>query len=91
MCFVNFLRFKSFICQYGEFLRCLRKTTVTVERTNTCGEIRRNADAKLRVEPETLNEFTDLYEKARYRQREAVTDGDAHRMKTLLGKIKSNQ
>lgn len=77
--------------QYGEFLRCLRKTTVTVERTNTCGEIRRNADAKLRVEPETLNEFTDLYEKARYRQREAVTDGDAHRMKTLLGKIKSNQ
>ena len=77
--------------QYGEFLRCLRKTPVVVERTDTCGEIRRNANEKLLVEPETLNEFIDLYEKARYRQREAVTDADAYRMKTLLGKIKSDQ
>ena len=75
--------------QYGEFLRCLRKTTVTVDRTNTCGEIRRSAEQSLRAEPSDLSDFTELYEKARYRKEERPTDADATRMKNLLEKIKN--
>ena len=77
--------------QYGEFLRYLRKASVPVETTDTCGEIQRNAYAGLRIGPEYLSDFTELYEKARYRQLTAVTDDDDHRMKTLLGRIRSDR
>ena len=77
--------------QYGEFLRFLRKASVPVETTNTCGEIRKNAYAGLRTGPEDLSDFTALYEKARYRQQESVTDDDDARMKTLFGRIRSNR
>ena len=76
--------------QYGEFLRYLRKTPVAVARTDTCGEIVKNASDGLHVEPTRLNDFTELYEKARYRQQTPVTDADAHRMKSLLAEIKSD-
>ena len=73
---------------YGEFLRHLRRIPVPFERSSTCGEIRRNAQKWLRADPDDVSGFTDLYEQARYREKEDPTDADAHRMKTLLGRIR---
>ncbi|MBR0507832.1 MAG: DUF4129 domain-containing protein [Clostridia bacterium] len=73
---------------YGEFLRHLRRISVAFDRSNTCGEIRNRAQSWMHVDSDDISDFTDLYEQARYREKENPTDADAHRMKTLLGRIK---
>lgn len=74
--------------QYGEFLRYLRKKSVAVKRTDTCGAIKEQADAGLCAASKDLDGFTQLYEKARYQQSAAVTDADASQMKSLFDRIK---
>jgi hypothetical protein len=73
---------------YGEFLRHLRRIPVPYERSSTCGEIRDKAQAWMDADPNDVSDFTDLYEQARYREKENPTDADARRMKNLLARMR---
>ncbi|MBQ5991636.1 MAG: DUF4129 domain-containing protein [Clostridia bacterium] len=74
---------------YAEFLKYLRKIPIRFAKTHTCGEIGQRAKRGLRVDPADVTDLTELYEQARYRQKEAPGDADARRMKALLSKIKN--
>ena len=75
---------------YGELLRYLRKHRVRYNKEDTCGEIQRSVNKYMIVDSTTVSDFTELYEQARYRLKESPTEADAHRMKTLLDRIKRN-
>lgn len=74
---------------YAEFLRYLRKVPIRFQRSSTCGEIEHRAERSLHADPSDISDLTGLYEKARYQQKEAPAEADAHRMKTLLNRIKN--
>ena len=73
---------------YAEFLRFLRRSPVRFSETNTCREIETRANNWMAGKSSDLSDLTELYEQARYRQKDAPTDADARRMKTLFGRIK---
>ncbi len=74
---------------YGDFLKHLRKVKhVRVRPSDTCGEIGEVAARKIRQRDAEIDEFTGLYENARYCSNEEPTLDDAERMKNLLGAIK---
>ena len=73
---------------YGDYLRYLNRLRVRFGETNTCGEIRERAEERLIAEPEKLSALTALYEKARYRLKDAPSEADASAMKELLEQIK---
>ena len=59
-------------------------------KTNTCGEIESSAEALLRAEKSDLNDFTKLYEQARYRMQQDPTEADASRMKAAYDRVKQS-
>ena len=73
---------------YAEFMRRLRRKSVPISRTDTCGEIGVHAKTASPGESSEIDEFTGLYEKARYDLAEEPAESDAQRMKKLLGEIK---
>lgn len=76
---------------YAEFLRYLRRIPIRFGEANTCREIEKRAKNGLYVGSADLSDFSDLYEKARYRQKDKPTDTEARRMKKLLDRIKKRQ
>ena len=78
-------------CLYADYLHYLSRLRVRFGEANTCGEIRDHAQERLIAEPEKLSALTALYEKARYRLKEAPSETEASAMKELLEGIKRKQ
>lgn len=77
--------------QYQSFLKYLRKISVQVKHTDTSGEIGESAKEGIRAEAESIDAFTEIYNRARYQQNEEVSAADAESMKRLLEDMKGKK
>lgn len=73
---------------YREYIRHLRSSKIPVNPSDTCAEINMHAQNTLKYKQDQADEFTRLYENARYSFDEEPQKKDADRMKKLLSELK---
>ena len=76
---------------YRDYLHYLRSMKINKQPTDTCSEINRRAEYTLRRKQAETEEFTELYETARYCRESEPNRRDADRMKRLLGEIRDKE